>query len=66
MISPRSERKHKLATSDIVVTIALIITTIFIIFSNQDLAMICLLLLIVVLPISCVLYWLDFRKQNKN
>lgn len=66
MINRKVKTKWKTELSDIILVIALVITMIAIIFSNKDLAFVLLMLLIIVLPGSCFLYWLDFRKQNKN
>ncbi|MFW7401810.1 hypothetical protein ACODG4_02855 [Vagococcus fluvialis] len=66
MINRKVKTKWKTELSDIILVIALVITMIAIIFSNKDLAFVLLMLLIIVLPGSCLLYWLDFRKQNKD
>ena len=66
MINRKVKTKWKTELSDIILVIALVITMIAIIFSNKDLAFVLLMLLIIVLPCSCFLYWLDFRKQNKD
>ncbi len=66
MINRKEKSKYFHLNIDSLLVIGLIIATAMLVFSHNDLGVILILLLVVALPVSCLLYWLDFRKQNKD
>ncbi len=65
MIDRKPKTKSSIEKSDLYLIVMAIITMGIIFFSNRNLTSVLVLLLIIVLPGSCFLYWLDFKKQNK-
>ncbi|HCM89428.1 MULTISPECIES: hypothetical protein [Vagococcus] len=65
MINRKQKTKSSLEKSDVFLMVMAIITMGIIFFSERNLTGVLMLLLIIVLPGSCLLYWLDFRNQNK-
>ncbi|MEG0256280.1 hypothetical protein [Vagococcus sp.] len=65
MINKKTKTSRKFEKSDIFPIVALVLAMFIIFFSERNLTGILQLLLIVVLPSSLFLYWLDFKKQNR-
>lgn len=65
MINKKQKAKSIMEKSDLLLIVLIAITMGIIFFSERNLIGVLLILLIIVLPGSCLLYWWDFRKQNK-
>ncbi len=66
MIEKKINRRKKIDKSEIISILVLILVMIAIIFSERNLTSVLLLMIGFVLPGGLFLYWLDFKKQNKD